>query len=185
MSVTNMRKDRLNKRETFFFFLNEANVCVTGVCEVTEAPALTSSWDPSLLRWCSLGPRGLQVLPEGLLQCRTQQWNSAVFHQHRRVWGGGEAQKEREGETEKRGRGWGGGGQKSRHIIVTHQPGGQQQREACCPVSCTVLSVSREQRVQTLHRSSPQTQGNTQTLKHMHRTQQPPTHKKISFKDYM
>lgn len=64
-----------------------------------------------------LGLLGLQVLPEGLLQCRTQQRNSAVSTDKRRMRGLGGGR----GETEREGRGGGVGGketEKGRMVAV-------------------------------------------------------------------
>lgn len=64
-----------------------------------------------------LGLLGLQVLPEGLLQCRTQQWNSSASTntEGREEREGGRQEKEgkREGRKKKREKGvCGGGGDK-------------------------------------------------------------------------
>lgn len=115
-----------------------------------------------------LGLLGLQVLPEGLLQCRTQQWNSSVSTNRgvgvggvggggggKRVGGGGCRERKTEVEGgggcigERTGRGWGCGAQITSHHCYSPAQG-QQQREARCPVSCTVsaspASSLREER---------------------------------------
>lgn len=61
-----------------------------------------------------LGLLGLEVLSEGLLQCRTQQWNSsASINTDRERDGGG---KEGGKEEERKGKGRGGGGG-TNHVI--------------------------------------------------------------------
>lgn len=104
-----------------------------------------------------LGLLGLQVLSEGLLQCRTQQWNSSVSTN--REEGGGGDRGEEEGGTD--GGGVGVVGHKSHHIIVTHQPKGSNKgrHAVLSPVQCRShrlpLSEKRErqkeQRVQSLY----------------------------------
>lgn len=106
----------------------------------------TYSWDP-LSGAVQLGLLGLQVVPERLLQCRTQHWNSSASTNTEVMWWWGVMEGKRggeeEGREERRGGGIGGRRRhKSRHIIVTHQPKGSNKgREACCPLSCPV-SVS-------------------------------------------
>lgn len=94
------------------------------------------------LRRFSLAFWASRVLPEGLLQCRTQKWNRSAPNntretdtRERRGKGGKEGGKET-------GKMWGGGCAQitSHHCYSPAQ--GQQQREACCPTSCTV-SASR------------------------------------------
>ena len=102
----------------------------------------TYSRDPLSGVMVQLGLLGLQVLPEGLLQCRTQQWKRSASTNTQRQRGWEEERKRRERKKRERERerveGEEGGEAQitSRHCYSPAQ--GQQQREACCPVSCTV-----------------------------------------------
>lgn len=96
-----------------------------------EAPVLTVG--TSLRGDEPLGLLGLRVVSEGLLQCRTQQWNSSMSNNTREKRGREEKEGKREG---RKGRGGWGIQITSHHCYSPAQ--GQQQREACCPISCTV-----------------------------------------------
>lgn len=136
-----------------------------------EAPC-TYSQDPLSGVKVQLGLLGLQVLPEGLLQCRTQQRNRSERERKRRERG-----REGRGEKEKKGRrmgGWGGWGGSTNHVtsLLLTSPRAATKGGM---LSCVLYSVGlscflsplrresererrREQRVQSLHCTSPQTQ---------------------------